>query len=87
MEQRVMYGSDAVEFMRSQVEGRQVDFILALTAAVVLIFILMLIAVIRGRRLRKGVGELRESVRKLIRDEEARYTREILGRTKVKDHG
>ena len=80
-----MHGSDALEFMRSHVESYQADIILALCAAVLLVFVLVLITLIRGRRLRKLVDELRKSVRRLNNDEEARYTREILGRTKSKD--
>jgi hypothetical protein len=71
--------------MRSTIERYQTDVILALCAAVLLVLVLVLIALVRGRRNRKRVDELRASVRKLINDEEARYTREVLGRTKSKD--
>jgi signal transduction histidine kinase len=77
-------GSDALQFVRDNIERYQTDVTVALCAAVLLILILVLIALARGRRLRKRVDELSGSVRKLINDEEARYTREILGRTKAK---
>jgi hypothetical protein len=80
-----MYGSDALDFMRNYVERYQADIFLSLCAATPLLFILILITLIRGRRLRKRVDELRNSVNRLINDEEARYTREILGRTRAKD--
>ena len=78
-------GSDALQFLRSAAERYQTDVILALCVSALLILVLVLIALVRGRRLRKRVDELSNSVRKLINDEEARYTREILGRTKPKD--
>jgi predicted lysophospholipase L1 biosynthesis ABC-type transport system permease subunit len=78
-------GSDALQFVRSNIERYQTDIILALCAFALLIFVLVLIALVRGRRVRKRVDDLSGSVRKLINDEEARYTREILGRTRSKD--
>jgi hypothetical protein len=76
---------DALQFVRSTIERYQTDIILALCASVLLVLVLVLIALVRGRRNRKRVDELRDSVRKLINDEEARYTREVLGRTKTRD--
>ncbi len=81
----LMHGSDTLEFMRRYIESYPADMILALCAAVLLIFVLVLIMLVRGRRLKKRVDQLTNSVRRLINDEEARYTREILGRTKGKD--
>jgi len=78
-------GSDALQFLTSNIERYQTDIILALCASVLLVLVLVLIALVRGRRNRKRVDELRDSVRKLIHDDEARYTREVLGRTKSKD--
>ena len=79
-----MYVSDAIEFMRSHIENYQANIIVGLCFAVPLIFVLVLIALSRGRRLRKRVDELTRSVRRLINEQEARYTREFLNSRKTK---
>ena len=80
-----MYYSEALEFVRGYIEGYQADIILALCAAELLIFIMILILIRRGRRLKKRVDELTNSVTRLLNDEAARYTRSILGREKDND--
>jgi hypothetical protein len=80
----MIYGSNVLEFLRSHVEIYQTDVILALCAAVLLIFVLVWIALSRGRRLGKKIDDLTYSVNGLLNQEGARYTREILGRTKDK---
>ena len=57
------------------------------TADGLLTFVLVLIALSRGSRLRKGLDALTDSVRGLINEQEARYTRELLGRAKDKGPG
>jgi hypothetical protein len=81
----LVYYSEALEFMRGYIEGYQADIILALCAAELLIFIIILISIMRGRRLRKRVDELTYSVTRLLNEEAARYTRSILGRAKDND--
>ena len=82
-----MYGSAAVEFMRTYIESRQAEVILALCFVVPLTFVLVLVALSHNRRLRKRLDELTNSVRGLINEQEARYTKELLGRAKDKDAG
>lgn len=79
-----MYDSDAVEFMRRYIEGREAEIILALCFAELLSFVLVLIALSRDRRLRKRLDALTNSVMGLVNEQEARYTRELLGRAKDK---
>jgi hypothetical protein len=80
----LIYGSNALEFLRSNIEIYRADVILALCAAVLLIFVLVWIALSRSRRLGKRIDDLTYSVSGLLNQEGARYTREILGRTKDK---
>ena len=58
-----MYGSDAVEIMRTYIESRQAEVILALCFVVPLTFVLVLVALSHNRRLRKRLDELTNSVR------------------------
>ena len=51
----LLYGSDAIEFMLRDIENRHAEFILVLCFIVPLNFVLVLIALSRGRRLRKRV--------------------------------
>jgi hypothetical protein len=83
----LLYGSDAIEFMLRDIESRHAEIILVLCFIVPLIFVLVLIALNRVRTLRKRVDELTHSVRGLINEQEACYTRELLGRTKDKGPG
>jgi len=53
----------------------------ALTAAIVLLFLLMLIGLIRGARLKRRVNELSVSVEQLLSENAARYTRQLLNRS------
>ena len=78
---------DAIEFMLRDIESRHAEIILVLCFIAPLIFVLVLIALSRGRRLRKRVDELTHSVRELINEQEPRYTRVLLGRAKDKDPG
>jgi Sel1 repeat len=71
---------DAIEFMLRNTESRHAEIILVLCFIAPLIFVLVLIALSRGRRLRKRVDELTHSVRGLINEQEPRYTRVLLGR-------
>ncbi len=82
-----MYNSDIVEFVWRYVESRQAEIILALCFVELLTFVLVLIALSRDRQLRKRMDGLTNSVRGLINEQEARYTREILGRAKDKGPG
>jgi hypothetical protein len=52
----------------------------ALCAAIALLFLLTLIALIRGGRLKRRVNELSASVDSLQTENAARYTRQILNR-------
>ena len=71
---------DAIEFMLRDIESRHAEIILVLCFIAPLNFVLVLIALSRGRRLRKRVDELTHSVRELINEQEPRYTRVLLGR-------
>ena len=77
--------SQTSEFVRGYIESHHADIILALSAAELLIFIMILISIRRGRRLKKRVDELTYSVTRILNDEAARYTRSILGRAKDND--
>lgn len=79
------YGSDAIKFMWSYLESYQADVVLALCAAELLIFIIILILIMRVRRLSGQIDELSGAVKRVINDEAARYTRSILGRSKDTD--
>ena len=83
----LLYGSDAIEFMLRDIESRYAEIILVLCFIVPLNFVLVLIALRRGRKLRRRVDELAHSVWELINEQEAGYTRELLGRTKDKGPG
>lgn len=77
-----MYNRFYVEFMR-----RLVEIILGMTFVELLTFVLVLIALSRCSRLRKRLDALTDSARGLIDEQEARYTRELLGRAKDKGPG
>jgi hypothetical protein len=62
---------------RSYVDGNQRDVIVILCGATFLIFILSWIALIRGRRLKRQLEELRLSTQGLFAAEEARLLREL----------
>jgi len=77
--------SKVIEFLRGFIDSYHADIILALSAVELLIFIMILISIRRGRRLKKRVDELTYSVTRILNDEAARYTRSILGRAKDND--
>jgi hypothetical protein len=52
----------------------------ALCAATALLFLLILVALIRGARLKRRVNELSATVEQLLSENAARYTRQLLNR-------
>lgn len=79
------YGSDAIKFIWSYLEGYQAEVVLALCAAELLIFIIILILIMRVRRLSRRLDELSGALTRFLNNEAARYTRSILGRSKDTD--
>lgn len=80
-----MYGSGVIESMLGYIQSYQAQFILALSFVVLVIFVIDVTTFICERRLRRRVDELARIVQGLVNDREARYTRELLGRSKNKD--
>jgi hypothetical protein len=64
---------------RSYVDGNQRDIIVILCGATLLAFILALTALMRGRRLKRELEELRQLTQTLFFAEEARNLREFRG--------
>jgi hypothetical protein len=60
-------------------------FLPALCAVTALLFLLTLVALIRGARLKKRVDQLSASVSSLQTENSARYTRQLLNRPIVGD--
>jgi hypothetical protein len=82
-----MYSSGIIEIALKEIESYQANFIFALCLVVPLIFFLVLLAFCRSRRIAKRVDELTLAVKGLINEQEARYTRDLLGRRKDKGAG
>jgi hypothetical protein len=77
---------EALEFLRRYVDSNQSDIILVLCGGTFLIFILVLISLARGRRLRKQIYALELSLQRLNSAEELRLLRDLRGQAKVKAH-
>jgi hypothetical protein len=80
-----MHGSMVVDSMLRHIESYQAQSILALFLIVLVIFVMTVIAFRVSRRLRNRVDELTRTVNGLTNQQEARYTRELIGRAKDKD--
>lgn len=62
----------------------QAEVLLGLSVAMTILLLFLIIVLVRVRRLRERSDELAKSVKSLLNDQEARYTRELLKATKDK---
>jgi len=68
-----------LNFIWGQIESHQREAFLADFSATMLIFVLVLIALVRGSRLRRRVDALQQSTRELSASEQMRFLRELRG--------
>jgi hypothetical protein len=75
----------SLETLRSYIQANEQDVILVLCVATLLVFVLSLRALTRGRRLSRQLQELQLSTQRLITAEETRLLRELRGAPKNGD--